>query len=428
VIVTPAAPAVAASCILKHPNGVLSSDSFRREREALRLWSTEQAKIENGTWHEQAPKIVALGVAFEQYREYSKVQNRSHNTYIEPVLKMCERELDPKHLLARVKPELIDAVRQRRVKEVEHTTADKDLGVLKAFFNWCINWGMGATNPVCKVKFFNTSNERVRYLQDGEWERLYQAALKLEGRFFHLADKMALARNTGLRRTNLFRLEWEWVEWLNRVVRVPKTKNNRAYAVPLNDTAYEIMKRLYATREGELASPYIFVHPRGTRHAGKPVVDVKNAFGTVLEDAGVRNFKWHDFRHDYASRLVMAGVSLRAVAELLGHKSLRMVMRYAHLAPRYLSDEVRKLDTFKLVDWSTERARKGLRTTQRIRPARKYRDLFEKLAHHTGRFPQLPHQCCVMAAGSTRAPDRLESGVLVPLVMAAFWRNRLPGR
>jgi hypothetical protein len=79
VIVTPAAPAVAASCILKHANGVLSSDSFRREREALRLWSTEQAKIENGTWHEQAPKIVALGVAFEQYREYSKFRT-AHTT------------------------------------------------------------------------------------------------------------------------------------------------------------------------------------------------------------------------------------------------------------------------------------------------------------------------------------------------------------
>ena len=86
---------------------------------------------------------------------------------------------------------------------------------------------------------------------------------------------------------------------------------------------------------------------------------MKNAFATALEEAGIRNFRWHDFRHDYASRLVMAGVSLRAVAELLGHKGLRMVMRYAHLAPGYLSDEVRKLDTFTLVDRSTERARKG---------------------------------------------------------------------
>src|SRR5262249_174111 len=209
---------------------------------------------------------------------------------------------------------------------------------------------MAATNPVCKVKFFNVANERVRYLHDEEWERLQEAALKLESHSPHLVDKMVLARNTGLRRSNLFRAEWEWVDWLNHVVRVPKSKNNRPYAVPLNDTAYEIMKRLHATRAVELASRHIFVHTRGTRHAGKPVLDVKNAFGTALENAGIRNFTWHDFRHDYASRLVMAGVSLRAVAELLGHKGLRMVMRYAHLAPGYLSDEVRKLDTFRLVE------------------------------------------------------------------------------
>ena len=62
-----------------------------------------------------------------------------------------------------------------------------------------------------------------------------------------------------------------------------------------------------------------------------PVLDVKHAFHTALEEAGIEDFTWHDFRHGYASRLVMAGVSLRAVAELLCHKGLRMVMRYAML-------------------------------------------------------------------------------------------------
>src|SRR5262249_32825760 len=152
--------------------------------------------------------------------------------------------------------------------------------------------------------------------------------------------KMVLARNTGLRRSNLFRAQWAWVDWLTRVLRVPRTKNNQAHAIPLNDTTYGTLQRLYAERDAELDSSYIFVHSRDSRHAGKPVLDVKTAFHTALHAADMVDFTWHDFRHDYASRLVMAGVSLRAVAELLGHRGLRMVMRYAHLAPGFLSDEV----------------------------------------------------------------------------------------
>src|SRR5262245_25985192 len=86
---------------IRYPDGKRRRKRLRREGDALRLWSSEQAKIENGTWLEQAPRVVALGVALAQYREYSRVQNRSHNTYVEPVLKMWERELDTKQLLAR---------------------------------------------------------------------------------------------------------------------------------------------------------------------------------------------------------------------------------------------------------------------------------------------------------------------------------------
>ena len=355
---------------IRYPDGRRLRKRFRREREALRLWSAEQAKIENGTWYAQAPKTVTLTTALEHYRAYSRIQNRSHASYVEPVLKMWERELDTTQHLARVTATQIESVKLRRAETVARSTADKDLGVLKAFFNWCIDRGLAATNPVCRVKFFHANNERVRYLNDEEWERLRAAALKHDDRS-HLVDKMVLSRHTGLRRTNLFRAQWAWIDWLTRVLRVPRTKNNQAHAVPLNDTAFATLRRLYAERDADLESPYIFVHPRGSRHAGKPVLDVKTAFHTLLKEADIANFTWHDFRHDYASRLVMAGVSLRAVAELLGHKGLRMVMRYAHLAPGYLSDEVKKLDTFSLTAGSTERARKGQRAPERRRPQAK---------------------------------------------------------
>jgi hypothetical protein len=68
-----------------------------------------------------------LATALEQYRAYSRVQNRSHASYVEPVLKMWERELDTAQILARVTAAQIEAVKLRRAEEVAHSTADKDL-------------------------------------------------------------------------------------------------------------------------------------------------------------------------------------------------------------------------------------------------------------------------------------------------------------
>lgn len=66
-------------------------------------------------------------------------------------------------------------------------------------------------------------------------------------------------------------------------------------------------------------------------------------FSTALEEAKIGEYTWHCNRHTFASRLVMAGVDLRTVVELLGHKTLQMVMRYAHLATEHQASAVDRL-------------------------------------------------------------------------------------
>ena len=67
-------------------------------------------------------------------------------------------------------------------------------------------------------------------------------------------------------------------------------------------------------------------------------------FDPAVRDAKIEDFTWHDLRHTFASRLVMAGVPLRTVQELMGHKTLRMTERYAHLSPTHLHQAVKVLD------------------------------------------------------------------------------------
>src|SRR4030095_1716483 len=101
------------------------------------------------------------------------------------------------------------------------------------------------------------------------------------------------------------------------------------------------LQALYGAREP--AAQYVFPHKAGP-NAGAPVQDIKNGFHAVLALAGIENFTWHDLRHTFASWLMMRGASLRSVAELLGHQSMKMTMRYAHLSPAFLSAEVGLLD------------------------------------------------------------------------------------
>ena len=345
---------------VRYPDGSRLRKRLRREREALRIWSAEQTKIENGTWHEQAPKTVTFETALKQYREYSRVQNRSHDSYIEPALSVWEAHIKAKTLLAKITPALIEDVKLRRAQDVAHSTVDKDLAVLKAFFNWCVARNLAASNPVRRVKLFHEDNSRLRYLSREEYDRLLKAARTIDTSPY-LEEKIILAIHTGLRRGSLFNLRWDQIDFANRVVRIPRTKSGRPLSLPMNATTISTLQTLHAA--GDLTSPYVFPHTAGPK-AGEPVRDIKNGFHRALELAEISDFTWHDLRHTFASWLMMRGASLRSVAELLGHQSLKMTMRYAHLSPAYLSAEVGLLDPPAPPKAKSKRARKGQRASK----------------------------------------------------------------
>ena len=281
----------------------------------------------------------------EQYREYSKVQHRSHNSYIGPSLTLWETHLGPQTYLAKVGSQHVEEFKLKRALKVSHSTTDKDLAILKAFFNWCIAHRLAASNPVRRVKLFHDDNSRLRYLTREEYDRLIESVRTLKARANrpspYLEEKIVLAAHTGLRRGSLFNLLWEQIDFANSVMRIPRTKSGRPLSVPLNATARSTLERLFAQRQPD--NPYVFPHSLG-RNAGAPVHDVKNGFRAALTLAGIDGFTWHDLRHTFASWLMMRGASLRSVAELLGHQSLKMTMRYAHLSSAFLSAEVSLLD------------------------------------------------------------------------------------
>jgi integrase len=150
---------------------------------------------------------------------------------------------------------------------------------------------------------------------------------------------VAVALHTGLRRSEEFQLRWEDVDFANGILTLPRSKHGSARCVPINGTARDIVR----SRPSRLKGAYVF--PSAT---GATPLDacnfVRRIFVPALRRAGIEGFRWHDLRHTFASRLVMAGVDLRTVQELMGHKTLAMTLRYGHLSLAHQLDAVQRLN------------------------------------------------------------------------------------
>ena len=317
---------------------------FRRQRDAQVWWAAQLKSIEDGTWaNSKDQNGLTLGDAISQYREHSKAHHRSFSTYVDNGLTVLEHALGSSIPLKDVTTAHFEKMKLRRLEDdkVAKSTVDKNVSVAKSFFSWCINQGITNSNPVKKVKLFHEDNERVRFLDpDTEYPKLLSEVRKGP---WYLEPIVMLDLNTGLRRRNLLDLRWDQVDFSRRIIRIEsRTKNGRPLNLPLNETALRTLNAVHA-KTGDRS--HVFVHLEG-RFEGDPITDIKIAFNGAVRRAKIQNFRFHDLRHTFCSWLALRGVPLTAIQKLAGHASIKMTLRYAHLSPRYLADEVKTLDKY----------------------------------------------------------------------------------
>jgi len=317
---------------------------FRRERDANIWWAQQQKSIEDGSWKDAAQETgITIGDALDRYGKYSEAHHRSYGTYAGNGIAVMKNFLKPETPLRSVRTADLEALKLHRLEEdeVSKTTVDKNIALAKSFFTWCINQGLlpPGSNPVKRVKLFHENNERVRFLDHHtEYPKFLKA---ISDGPWYLKPMCLVDLNTGLRRGNLLRLSWNQVDFTRRIITIgSQTKNGRPLMLPMNNTVLSELKKLRDVTGG---LQWVFAHKEG-QFAGMCITDVKNAFNGAVKRAGISDFHFHDMRHTFASWLVMKGVSLAAVQKLMGHQSVKMTLRYAHLAPKYLADEVKVLD------------------------------------------------------------------------------------
>ncbi|MBL8522956.1 MAG: site-specific integrase, partial [Betaproteobacteria bacterium] len=222
---------------------------------------------------------------------------------------------------------------------------------LKALLSKAVEWGHIEASPIAKLKLGrDTPSGDDAYLTAEEEQALRAALADRDARMIaaresgnawaaargyetlpplkhyadHLTPMVLVAMNTGLRRGELTSLHWEHADLETAVITVlaGKAKSGKARHVPMNAEVIAVLKRWKAV----------------TPHEGDrvfPIESPKTAWNALVEEAGIGKFRFHDLRHHFASRLVMAGEDLNTVRELLGHADIATTLRYAHLAPEH---------------------------------------------------------------------------------------------
>jgi site-specific recombinase XerD len=211
-------------------------------------------------------------------------------------------------------------------------TVNRYKALLSMTYRLAVRNGKVGDNPARLVASKRESNGRVRWLSPEEEKSLRTVIAE---QFPEHMPELDFALNTGLRKSEQYGLTWEAVDWERRIVTIPRSKNGEVRHVPLNGAALAVLEEMHRRSDGSGA---VF-----RNLAGEPLAGPRHWFDLAVLEAELADFTWHCLRHTFASRLVMAGVDLRTVQELLGHKTISMTVRYSHLAPGHQLAAVERL-------------------------------------------------------------------------------------
>ena len=275
-------------------------------------------------------KKISFNKYAQQYSEYSKA-NKAWSTYNRRdrfSINSLTLFFKGKYLFE-ITPLMIEKYKAMRLEKVSPATVNRELECLKHMFTKAIDWGYAKTNPVKGIKFLKEPPGRLRYLKSEEVVALLNACAN------HTRPIVVTALHTGMRKGEILNLKWVDVDLRNRKITVINSKNNESRVIPINQTLHKELSNLFRNTNGE----YVFPNREGL-----PFGHIQRSFSSALKRAKIEDFRFHDLRHTFGSYMVMQGVDLRTVQQVMGHKDIKMTMRYSHLSPEYVQEAMERLD------------------------------------------------------------------------------------
>ncbi|PRW84535.1 integrase [Pseudomonas simiae] len=304
----------------------------------------------------------------DTYMPWFKTHHKGH----EKTLHTLDNSFGP------IMAQRIDAITGRDLEQIRTTwmqsgnkssTANRKMGSIGGVFSRAVDWGYLSISPSEKIKPLKIDSKgAIRYLSENEMRNLLNALEVREHRAIlerdsanrwriarhkelyqdlrelafadHLKPMIIVSLSTGMRRGEVLGLTWNSINFDRKIITVGGdiTKTSETRHIPMNT---ETTNALRAWKDQSGQSRFVFPGLEGGR-----TEDVKTSWKKLLQEACISGFRWHDMRHDFASRLVTAGYPLNTVRDLLGHTDIKMTLRYAHLAPAIKARAVEALSLY----------------------------------------------------------------------------------
>jgi len=340
------------------PNGKRIRKNFKKKKDAVAEHAKRVALIGEGRYLDVKREYhTTLGQALKLYRKNFGRQP-SYNSAKAYFVKRYKTYFGEDRRLADIRYRDLESYRSYlkqtlTAKKTIRTDAatNREMSCLRHIFNKAIEWELIDESPFTKGQslFIKENNQRLRYLTEEEITALLKACSTKVIKFpdskthvkqmtrkdvHYLRDIVGCALLTGMRKGEILGLKWRQVK--GNFIYLRKTKTAKSRQVPISDDLAALFKRI-RQRQG-LGSEYVFTFE------GKRIESLKGGFAAAVERAGIEDFKFHDCRHTFSSHFVMRGGSIKALQEILGHTTLTMTMKYAHLAQSHKKQAVNLLN------------------------------------------------------------------------------------
>ena len=319
--------------------------------QAREIAKTKLADLIRGIPLSQAksPAEITVAEIFDMYKKQVLIHHKSRSA--ENFIKKDFEKFFPRVCSTLTGEDLAvwrsEEKRKGTEKEKKNSSLNRSANAFLAMLRWARENDKISICPLIqkKVKKLAESDsiEVIRYLSSDERGRLLDTLDRREKKLRqpdYLKTLVLVALNTGIRRGALMRLRWDDLFFDTKTIRLRRetAKGDRQNFIPMNGVVYRVLQEWRLFRQKTGLGEYLFIGPTGT-----PMHDVRSSWERVLRDAEIKSFRWHDLRHDFASQLVMLGVSILTVKELMTHSRLDQTLRYAHLAPEQKQEAVDKL-------------------------------------------------------------------------------------